>query len=62
MLSMGRDKAVNSSKTYSNRSFKTSEDSNFMCPTCRTSQEDLKIQISQLKEKAHQSFMQVLYS
>jgi hypothetical protein len=60
MLSMGREKAVNSSKTYSSRSFKTNEDSSVLCPYCKSSQEDLKGQISQLKEKAHQSFMQVL--
>jgi len=60
MSSLGREKQVNNSKSYSNRSFKTNEDSRVICNACKTSKEDMQIQIVQLKDKAHQSFMQVL--
>ena len=49
MISLIKEKQINNSKAYSNRSFKTNEDSNVICSSCKTSQEDLRNQITQLK-------------
>jgi hypothetical protein len=61
MSYFGREKAFEGSKSYSTKSFKTLEDSSLPCPHCKFSKEETEVQILQLKDKAHQSFMQVLY-
>lgn len=54
-----KDKTFNLSKT-SIKSNKTVDNSNVVCGTCKTNISELQHQITQFKEKAHQSFMQVL--
>ena len=60
MSALDREKLVENSKSYSNLSCKTNEDSHVACGSCKTSKEDMQAQIAQLKDKSHQSFMQVL--
>ena len=60
-MSSFREKISETSKTYSSKSYKTIEDSQLCCHNCKSSKEELETQITQLKDKAHQSFMQVLY-
>jgi hypothetical protein len=60
MSYLARNKALEGSKCYSSQSNKTREDSSSFCCSCKSSKEDMQSQISLLKDKAHQSFMQVL--
>jgi hypothetical protein len=60
MSALWKEKAsLESSKTFSARSLTTGEEGE--CLRCRAVREECDAQLSTLKDKAHQSFMQVLY-
>lgn len=46
--------------TSSNTNCKTTEENCFGSSSCKCKNDDLELQIIHLKDKAHQSFMQVL--